>query len=191
MGQIELFQDVPAGVRVGGGGQGQFGNPLELSRDSGDLEIVGPEIMPPLGDAVGLVDGVQRDGDFPEEPLKAFRQQALWSDVQQVDRPCQGALFDAARLSRGKAGVQKIGPQAVLSQGHDLVLHQGDQRRHHDADPGAQDGRNLVADGLAAAGRHQDEGVLAAEHGFDDFQLVRAEGSVAVEFAKNVVRRRF
>ena len=40
-------------------------------------------------------------------------------------------------------------------------------------------GRNLVAERLAAAGRHEDKGILAADDGGDDLLLVRPERGIA------------
>ena len=60
----------------------------------------------------------------------------------------------------------------------DLVLHEGDEWGHDD--PGAlPDQRgDLVAERLAAAGRHEHQRVAAAHDGVDDLGLLAAEGVV-------------
>ena len=53
-----------------------------------------------------------------------------------------------------------------------LVMDEADQRRHHHRDPALDHGRQLVAEGLAAPGRHQHEGVVAQQRAVDGLQLV-------------------
>ena len=43
-------------------------------------------------------------------------------------------------------------------------LHQGDQRRDDQRDPVKDQRRQLVAEGLAAAGRHQCQAVMASQY---------------------------
>jgi len=45
-----------------------------------------------------------------------------------------------------------------------LVFHQRNQRRHDEADARPDQRRDLVAERLAAAGRHQDEGAVSGDH---------------------------
>ena len=190
VGQLELGEDVPARLCVGGGRQRDPRDPGEPPRHLCDLEVLRPEVVAPLRYAVRLVDREQGDRDFLKQPLKSIRQQPLGRDVQQVRGAGQQPRFNAPGVGGGKAGVQIVGAQPVLLQSEDLVLHEGDQRRDHDADAGAQDRGDLIADGLAASGRHQHERVLPAHHPFDDVQLMGAERPVAVESAQDVVRRR-
>ena len=62
--QLKLFDDFLPGYRVGGGGQGNPGNVGETFRKDGQLEIFRTEIMAPLGDAVGFINGKERQGRF-------------------------------------------------------------------------------------------------------------------------------
>ncbi len=78
-----------------------------------------------------------------------------------------------------QAGVEECGRYAELLEGVHLILHQRDQRRHHDADAVAQQGRNLVAQRLAAAGGHQHQRIAPAGHMLDDGLLRAAKGGVA------------
>ncbi len=176
-------------MRVGRGRQGYFRDIAEALRHLCNAQILRPEIVAPLRHAVRLVDREQGNGDSLKKSLKAFGQQALRGDIQKVDRPCDHPPFDASGLIRGEAGVQEIGAQAVLPQGLNLVLHQCDQGRDDQPHPRAQNRRDLVAKGLPAAGRHQHERVLSADHAFDDVQLMGAEGAVAVVFSEDIVRR--
>jgi hypothetical protein len=47
------------------------------------------------------------------------------------------------------------GQHARLAQPGHLVVHQGDEGRHHHPQPRPAQGRHLKAQGLAAAGGHQ------------------------------------
>jgi hypothetical protein len=77
-----------------------------------------------------------------------------------------------------------------LGQGVDLILHQCDQRRNDDGATGAEQGGNLEAKALAAAGRHQDEGVAAVFDVIDDLGLGAAKGRIAENVAQDLQRGR-
>ena len=57
----ELVHDVGAGMRIGGRGQRQHATRAQPLRETGDLEVLGTEVMAPLTDAVRLVDRQERD----------------------------------------------------------------------------------------------------------------------------------
>jgi hypothetical protein len=90
-------------------------------------------------------------------------QQALRRDVEQVQVTVPAVVLDAVPARPGQRGVQEGGAHAELAQRVDLVLHQRDQRRHDDAAAGAQQRRDLVAQGLAAARGHEHQGVAAGD----------------------------
>ena len=69
-----------------------------------------------------------------------------------------------------------------IADGVDLVLHEGDERRHHDGDAIAYHGRQLVAETLTAAGRHDDKGVVAIEKTLYNSLLVAFELVKAKDF---------
>lgn len=54
-------------------------------------------------------------------------------------------------------------------------MHQGDERRDDERDALADETRELIEEGLAAAGGHDDEAVAARERGVDDLALQGAE----------------
>lgn len=62
-----------------------------------------------------------------------------------------------------------------LAQRGDLVVHQRDERRDDERDALADEARQLVQEGLAASGGHDDEAVAAGERGVDDLALQGAE----------------
>jgi hypothetical protein len=173
---FQALEDVRAGLAVGGGRKGQARHPGVAAGDAGDLEVLGAEVVPPLGDAMGLIDGEQGQGKAFQQALEALGHQPLGGHVQQVDLPGQGTGLHRPGLLRRQAGIEEGRPHPVLPQGLHLVLHQGDQGGYHHPHPIPEHGRNLVADRFAAARGHQHEGVLPGQQGRDDLLLVQPEG---------------
>ncbi len=68
-----------------------------------------------------------------------------------------------------------------------LVAHQRDQRRDDDGEPAAEQRRKLVAQRLAAAGRHDREHIPAGEDRLDDLRLPLAERREAEHAAQQVM----
>jgi hypothetical protein len=89
-------------------------------------------------------------------------------------------------MRRAASGIKEGRAHAGLAQRRHLVLHERDQRRDDDARPGARDGRNLEAQGLAAAGGHEHQRIAAAHEGIDHLRLRRAEMLVAENAAQNM-----
>ena len=77
-------------------------------------------------------------------------------------------------LALGLRG-ERAGLDAGGAQRADLVAHQRDQRRDDEGDAGAGQRRELVAERLAAAGRHDREDVAAGLDRGDDLLLAGAE----------------
>ena len=66
----------------------------------------------------------------------------------------------------------------------DLVLHERDQGRDDHGHAISQQGRDLVAERLAAPRGHEHEGVAAFGHMLDHLRLVPAEGRIAENFVE-------
>jgi len=99
-------------------------------------------------------------------------------------------LLDALGFAPIDCRIQAGGANAKLGQGVDLILHQGNQRRDDHGTTRAEQGRNLEAKALAAAGRHQDEGVAAAFDVIDDLGLGTTKGRIAENIAQDLQRGR-
>ena len=81
------------------------------------------------------------------------------------------------------------GTHSGLQQGVHLILHQRDERRDDDRDAVTQQGGDLVAQRLAAAGGHDHQGVAVAGHVIDDRFLFAPKRVVSEHAFENVVRR--
>ena len=154
-----------------------------------ELEVLGPEVVAPLRDAVRLVDGEERDAQAVEQREGALAHQPLRRDVEQVERPCAGAALDRPDFVEGEGRVQVCGAHPGLEQRVHLVLHQRDEGRddHRDAVP--EQGGDLVAQGLAAAGGHEHQAVAPARDVLDDRLLLASERAVSEDAAERLARR--
>src|SRR3954465_5419903 len=90
-------------------------------------------------------------------------------------RPCPGP---APLLARQPA-VDRRPLHPALLELVGLVFHQCDQRRDHDRGTAHLQRRQLVAERLAGAGRHDGERVAPGEHAFDDLALTRTQAAQA------------
>ena len=59
-----------------------------------------------------------------------------------------------------------------IADGIDLVFHEGDEGGDDNGGALADHGRQLIAEGLATPGRHNDKGVLATQNTIDNGLLV-------------------
>ena len=167
--------------RIGG-----MRNRFTAGFEHGELQVLLAEIVPPLRDAVRLVDRKQRDVEIIEQREAAFGHQALRREVQQVEFAGACTALDRLCLRPGECRVQEFGAHARFLQRRDLILHQRNQRRDDDAHARAQQRGHLVAERLAATGRHQHQRIAAGGDVCDDLRLIGAEISVAEDVAEDV-----
>ncbi len=182
----QLLGDVPRDPGVGGGRRGQDRDPVgKLVEKGADPAVVGPEVVAPVGDAVGLVDDEQTAGrGQPGQHLVAEPRvvEALGADQEDVDlaRPDRVVgllpLLDVGGVDGDRADAGALGRR-------DLVAHQGEERRddHRRAGAaGAQERGGDEVDGrLAPAGALHDQGPAPVDgECLDRGPLVLAEGDV-------------
>jgi hypothetical protein len=136
---------------------------------------------------VGFVDGEQSDVQPLQERQHARLHQALRRQVEHFHFAALDAGRQVALLLGTEGGVQRGGGHAQLFEGRDLIVHQGDQRRHHHGQAIAQQRRHLEAQGLAATGRHQHQGIAAAGHALNDCTLTATETVVAEDVLEDAL----
>ena len=159
-----LLGDVGGDPGVGGGGRRQHRDAgRQVVEQGADPAVVGPEVVPPVGDAVRLVDHEQPAGGGQPgqhlvaeagvvEPLRADQEDV---DLAGRDRPV-GLLpvLEVGGVDRHRADAGPLG-------GGDLVAHQRQQRRDDHGRPGAglaqQQRGHEVDRRLAPAGALDDE----------------------------------
>src|SRR5690242_3020942 len=91
------------------------------------LAIVGAEVMPPLADAMRLIDGDQREFDTIDEPPESVERRPLRRDIEDIEVAVAKALDGPVTIAV-RAG-QRRRMDANCLGASDLVVHQRDQRR--------------------------------------------------------------
>ena len=185
--EAQQADDVLAHLGRGRGGEGRDDGTPGQGADAGRyLEVAGSEILAPVGDAVRLVHGDERDLGPAERIGKGGALQPLGRYVEQaVDIPAQAAEHLAVLL-RAQAAVEAGGGDARAAQGVHLVLHQRDERGDHQRQPRQQHGRELIAQRLAPAGGHDAETVAPGEYVVHQPLLTRAEAAEAEVAAQDI-----
>ena len=137
----------------------------EPARGVGEPEVVGPEVVAPLRDAVRLVDDEEPDLRLPDPLEEAGRGEALGRDVEQPRAPGRPRGRAPRRFAAASccALTSATLPGRDALQRLDLVLHQRDERRDDEREVRAHERGQLVAERLARAGGHDDEHVAARE----------------------------
>ena len=105
----------------------------EARGNDGEANTFRAEIMPPLRHAMSLVDRKQRDPGPFEQREAAQVQQALRRDIEQIEITGDEPALDRRSFVKRERGVQHRCVDAGLGQACDLITHQRDQRRDHDA----------------------------------------------------------
>ena len=178
--------DVPLHQVRGRGGEGPHGGPPGQGGEKvRDAPVAGPEVLPPLGDAVGLVHRHERDGQLLRQGGEVLRLQPLRSHIEEPVGPLPQPVIDRPPLRSGKGAVEKRRRDARLLQCHHLVLHQGDEGRDHQRHPRQQQCRHLIAEGLAPAGGHDAQGIPPRQQGVDQGLLPLPEFPVAEAAPQN------
>jgi hypothetical protein len=181
----QVLEDLPPGKVVGGGRQRDSRDAGKPFSEDVELSVLGTEVMSPLAHAVGLVDGEESDSGLPEKLEKGGHREPLRSHVQKIDSSLDDIRFDPPGIASRKARVQIRRPHSELAERVDLVLHEGDEGRDHHADTFSSEGRDLVAEALAAARGHQNERVPARGDVLDYRLLVSAEVRIPEDRPQN------
>ena len=175
----QLGGDVVPGRRIGGRRKGADGDALEAHPQAGQGLVIGAEGRTPARDAMGLVDGDELKRQPPQGIEHALRHQAFGRHVEQPHLARRGAPPGACIGLVGARRMDRFGIDAGGPQRRHLILHERHQGRHDQGQAALHDRRNLKAQGLAGAGRHDRQHMLAGEQGVDDRLLAGAEPIIA------------
>ena len=180
--------DLGAGLGVGGGGERHRLDAAEAGAQRADPEVVRAEVVAPLAHAMRLVDGEKRGPDALQEHRGALGGEALRGHVEQLEP----ALVEGGEGLLGLLGVglrgERPGGDAGGAERPDLVAHQRDQRRDDEGDARPGQRRQLVAERLAAAGRHDREHVAPGLDRGDDLLLAGTEVGEAEDLPEQAAR---
>ena len=161
--RLEPLDDVGARQRVGGRGQRDARHVGKALVQHRQAQVVLAEIVSPLADAMRLVDREQREQPALVQRIElrqhARRRDPLGRGVKEDEPAAHHLALDPRRGFAVERRVEEGGVHARFLERADLVVHQRDQRADDDRDAEAgavaDDRRHLVAQALAAAGRHQ------------------------------------
>ena len=178
--QFQQLYDVIPHHRGSGGRKGAHrGTGRKCLQKLRDFQIAGPEILPPLGDTVGLIHRHKGQANGLHQPQKSIVGQPLGGDIEELYLSPGGAAKDLPVFLKTHGGVEALRRHPRLPQCGHLILHQGNQRRDHQRQSRQKQGRNLVAHGLTRTGGHDPEGIPARKQSIDHGLLPRTEGIVA------------
>ena len=186
--QAKVSDDIRANPLGRGGGEGHDGHLGQDVAKLGDLAEFGTKVVPPLGDAVGLVDG--DGGDFPtgEIFLPLLEHEALGGYVEKSKLAAVEAGHAGAGFGGREGGIQECGRNAGRLKLIDLIFHQGDERGDYDGESpvGPDEGGELEAHRLATAGGEQGKGITPREVTLDDLPLERAKFVVSKDSVQRI-----
>ena len=98
--QGELLADVPLHRGCGRGREGLDGKLGAPGAKLSDLSVLGPEVMSPVTDAVGLIHRQRDHAEGLQALEEALHRQALGGHVEQVESSAFELLVDGAPLFR-------------------------------------------------------------------------------------------
>ena len=177
--QGKMRQDVVPHSRRRRSGKGRQNWPTrELFHKGRDGHVGGPEVVPPLGHAVGLVHRDQRDLHRSGKLQKLFALQPFRRHIDDLVDPLPGVFQRKQILLPGQGAVEISAPDPGGLQSPNLILHQRNQGRDHQGDPREHQRRDLIAHGFARAGGHDAQGVPALQQRRDQRLLGRPEGLI-------------
>ncbi len=121
--QFQPVQHVAAGRLVGGGGERHHGHLGEPLLEPPERRIFRPKIVPPLRDAVSLIDGEQTERQLGQPVHELMLQQALGGNINQFDLAAAhgGKVLDHLLPAQSRVDIDRR--HAVGTQGVDLILH--------------------------------------------------------------------
>ncbi len=156
--------NVPLDLKGGCSGKGGHHRPPGQGLDKvQNLQIAGPEVLTPLGNAVGLIH--RHQGNFL--PGHVFQKGGLFQpfrgDINEPVGPAADAPPDLPALLQALGTVELGRRNPRAGEGRHLIPHQGDQGGDHQGQPRQQQGRDLVAQGLSAAGGHNAQHVPTSQ----------------------------
>ena len=112
----------------GGGGEGDDGCGAQGGEVVAEGAVVGAEVVAPLRDAVGLVDGDEGGLAFGEHLGEAGDAHALGRDEEKLEGAVEVVAAGLAGVVAAEAGVDAGDAEAEGGELGGLVVHEGDER---------------------------------------------------------------
>ena len=154
-GDLETVANLLCHLRSGRSRQCQHPPNLEIPGQLRQFQIVGAEVMSPLGHTVRLIHCHHADRQAFQPCQKTLVGEALRRHIEQLDGAIVEPLIDRLQLTGIHTGIQSccrdIQPIKLVY----LILHQRNQRRHNQRQSIQHQCRQLITQALAtASGKH-------------------------------------
>lgn len=137
--------------------------------------VVGAEVMAPLGNAVGFIDGDEAWLALSQHVDKAGDAEAFGGDEEEVEGAVEVAAAGFARGLAWKAGVDAGDVEPERGKLGGLVVHQSDERGDDQRGASASKGGQLIAERFAGTCRHDQKHIAAIDGGAANGLLVGAK----------------
>ena len=125
--QPELANDVVANLGGCGGGERMHRHAREVFAQTGQLPVLGPEVMAPIADAVGFVDGDRTNSHGPHHFDPARIHHPLGGAEEQRPTAIANAIKDFVVGLVGQPRVHGRRFYPYRAERSNLIFHQGDQ----------------------------------------------------------------
>jgi hypothetical protein len=160
----------------------------KLREERADAQVVGSKVVPPVGDAVRLIDGHERDRASRQKIDERAGSEPLGCRVDELVLAASKTRLTEPALRRFQRRGEKGRGDAARSQGTHLILHQRDEGGQNQRRSGQDGGRELIRQGLSASRRCDDQDASRrAEKGRDGLLLPRAKGGQAETLSQHHV----
>ena len=150
--------------------------------------VIGTEVVAPLRDAMRLVNGDQRRLALGQHLAEARNPQTLRRNEEELQRSREVIHAGLPRLRPVEAGVNPCNAQSQRRELGCLVFHQSDQRRDDQRRSSQRNRRQLVAERLAKASRHDQNQIAPVNGSAADCLLIGAEARKAEDRAQQLVK---
>jgi len=123
----QLLDDLGASFVVSGGSEGGQ-RYVKGTAQRADAEVVGAEVVAPLANAVGFVDGQKRDTGVGQHTIGAAGAETFGGHVKDFEGAVAKSRDGRIGLCLGVRGAKWCGGQSRTAQGADLIAHKSDER---------------------------------------------------------------
>ena len=186
--QTELPDDIVSSDLVGGRRERHTRHGTEPIGQRGKLSVLRTEVVTPLTDTVRFIDRKKRDFLTIELIQETFGKKPFGRNVQKVELAPFDGPPGVGGFSSTEVGSVGDSTHTHLVQLRDLVLHERNQGRYHNAHARTAKGRHLITNRLAATGRHQDQCIAGIGNMPDDLCLEADEVRMAKYAGQRLAR---
>jgi hypothetical protein len=133
-----------------------------------------------------FIDGEQTNPNLSDRIHEGHASEPLGSDVNQLVDSAPDLTQPFVCFGVAQGAIDERSWNSARRKLIDLIFHKRDKRRNYNRNALDHQSRQLIAERLAAAGRHDDDGVATRQNGIYDFGLAFAKVGEAEMFLKSL-----